>query len=165
MFGAKFGWHMCKTFASTRYSRVILYSVNSRNLLWGIFSKRRMYFCSRKITRPRTIFESNRDFVLPIYLKVLCVSDWEVNRKYLKFLILFTGKELWMLFAIIACVGVCLFSGHVKGLVITGMPTILQLLCFRISELASFTILVVLQWKKEKWQHTRLNPSITFIVV
>ena len=44
-----------------------------------------------------------------------------------KFSILFTGIELRMLFAIIARVCVCLFSGHVKGSVITGMPTILQL--------------------------------------
>ena len=46
-----------------------------------------------------------------------------------KFSILLTGIELRMLFAIIACVCVCvcLFSGHVKGSVITGMPTILQL--------------------------------------
>ena len=56
-----------------------------------------------------------------------------------------------MLFAIFANASVFLVSGHVNGSLISGMPTILQLLSFRISDLVSFTILSSAAVEKEKW--------------
>ena len=58
-----------------------------------------------------------------------------------------------MLFLIINYVCVCLLSGRVKGSSMTGMPTLLQFLSFRISDLASYTILssAAVKKKKEQW--------------